>query len=97
MFSLLEATGYFGFHNQISEPDIRAALGRCPQCVEEWMQYSEDKRTMSGWYVAHNDEGCYEIGYLTERGDLQQRLVYKENVDACAAFVKRELENIRLG
>jgi hypothetical protein len=96
MFSLLEATGYLGLHDQISEEDIRAALARCTECIQEWVQYSEDKRTSSGWYVMENDEGCYEVGYVTERGDRQRRVVYDKLVDACAAFVKREIENIRL-
>jgi hypothetical protein len=51
IFSLLEATGYFKLHDQISESDIRTALLDCPECVQEWMLYSEDKRTSSGWYV----------------------------------------------
>src|SRR5439155_14501585 len=51
IFLLLEATGYFGLHDQISAGDIRAALLRCPESNEEWMQYSEDKRTSSGWYL----------------------------------------------
>src|SRR5881398_212947 len=68
MFSLLEGTGYFGLHEQISEADIRAALVRCPECVEEWFQYSENKRTC-GWYVMKIDEACCEIGHVTARGD----------------------------
>lgn len=96
MFSLVKATGYFEFHDSISEADIRAALARCPECIREWMQYSEDKRTPSGWYLTHNDEGCYEVGYITERGELQQRLAYHNRTDACAAFIKHELEDIRL-
>ncbi len=95
VFSLLQATGYFGLHDQISEDDIREALHRCPECIQEWVQYSEDKRTSSGWYIMENDEGCYEVGYVSEGGDLQERLVYDNQIDACAAFVKREIENIR--
>ena len=97
IFSLVKATGYFGFHDHVSEGDIRAALARCPECISEWMQYSEDKRTSSGWYVTHNDEECYEVGYITERADCQQRVAYSNCTDACAAFVKHELECIRLG
>jgi hypothetical protein len=95
MFTLLEATGYLGLYDQISEEDIRAALVLCPECVREWFQYSADKRTSSGWYLVKNDEGCYEVGDVSERGGLQQRLVYNDRIDACAAFVKREIENIR--
>ena len=96
-FSLVKASGYFGSHDEVSEADIRAALALCPECLREWMQYSEDKRTSSGWYVIDTDEGCYEVGYITERADRQQRVVYNNRTDACAAFIKHELENIRLG
>jgi hypothetical protein len=96
MFSLVKATGYLEFHDQISEANIRAALVRRPKCIRDWMQYSEDKRTSNGWYLTHNDEGCYEVGYITERGKRQQRLAYDNRTDACAAFIKHELENIRL-
>jgi len=51
IFSLLEATGYFGLRDQISAGNIHTALLRCPESTEEWMQYSEDKRTSSGWYL----------------------------------------------
>ena len=95
MFSLLDGTGYFGSHDQISEADIRAALVRSAECVEEWIQYSEDKRTC-GWYVMKINEGWYEIGHVTVRGDLQERRKYEDCIDACAAFVKREIESIRL-
>ena len=95
MFSLLEGTGYFGSYDQISEADLRAALVRCPECVEEWIQYSENKRTC-GWYVMKIDEGCCEIGHVTARGDLQERRKYEHCTDACAAFVKHEIESIRL-
>ena len=96
ILSLLEATGYFGLHDQISESDIRAALLRCPERTQEWMQYSGDKRTSSGWYVTQKEEDCYEVGYFTERGDRRRRVVYEKRIDACAAFIKREIEDIRL-
>ena len=62
MFSLLEVTGYFGLREQVSEADIRAALVGCPECIQKWFQYSEDKRTSSGWYLSENDEECYRNG-----------------------------------
>ena len=97
IFSLLEATGYFGLHDQIFEDDIRAALLRCPECVQEWMQYAEDKRTSSGWYVTQNDEGCYETGYIADARVRTNRVQYENATDACAAFIKHEIESIRSG
>ena len=99
IFSLLEETGYFELHDQISEDDIRTALLCCPECVQEWMQYAEDKRTSSGWYVTLNDEGCYETGYFDIAADpnVANRVQYESAVDACAAFIKHEIESIRSG
>lgn len=95
IFALLEATGYFRLHDQISEEDIRTALLGCPDCIEEWMQYAEDKRTSSGWYVTLNDEGCYETGYIAEVRSRRNRVQYDNAIDACAAFIKHEIEDIR--
>ena len=67
-----------------------------PNVSKSGCRYSEDKRTSSGWYITENDEGSYEVGYVTQGGHLRQRLVYDTLVDACAAFVKREIENIIL-
>jgi hypothetical protein len=97
MFSLLEATGYFGLHDQISEADIRAALACCQECVQEWLQYAEDKRTRSGWYLTQNDEGCYETGDIANARTRTNRVQYENATDACAAFIKHEIESIRSG
>ena len=97
ILSLLQATGYFEFHDQIAEEDIREALIRFPERVEEWIQYSEDKRTSSGWYVIQNDEGLYETGYISDACTPTKRVQYENVVDACASFIKHEIEDIRLG
>jgi hypothetical protein len=94
-FSLLEVTGYFGLHNQLSETDIRAALVRCPECVQEWFQYSEDKRSSSGWYLTENDEECYETGFIADAHTRTNRVQHDNAIDACAVFIKHELEDIR--
>jgi hypothetical protein len=96
MFSLVEATGYFALHDQISEADIRAALVRWPECVQDWFQHSEDKRTSSGWYLAEDNESCYETGYVADARVFTNRVQYNNAADACAGFIKRELEAMRL-
>ena len=95
MFSLLEVTGYFGLHEQVSEVDIRAFLVRCPECVQEWFQYSEDKRTSRGWYLTENDEECYETGFIADAHTRTNRVQHDNAIDACAVFIKHELEYIR--
>jgi hypothetical protein len=96
MFRLLQATGYFEVHDQISEPDIQFGLARSPESVEEWTQYSEDKRT-SGWYIIQDDEGRYEVGFVAENGERSNQIWLDSRLDACAAFIKHEIESIRTG
>ena len=95
MFSLLEVTGYFELHEQVSEADVRTALVRCPGCVQEWFHYSEDKRTSSGWYLTENDGRCYETGYVADAHTRTNRLRHDHAIAACAVFIKHELEDIR--
>ena len=95
-FDLLKQTGYFELHDQLSVSDIREALTRDPACVQEWMQYCSDRRTSSGWYIRLNDEELYEIGYFDIKADHDiNRVQYENAIDACAAFIKREIESIR--
>ena len=97
IFSLLEETGYFELHDQISEGDIRGALLCCPECVQEWIQYSEDKRSSSGWYLTLDDEGLYETAYFDIKAvpNTTNRVQYEHAIDACAAFIKHEIESVR--
>ena len=96
IFALLKETGYFELHDQVSEGDIRNALACDPECVQEWFQYCEDKRTSSGWYIRLNDEDLYEIGYFDIKADHDtNRVQYENAIDACAAFIKHEIESIR--
>ena len=98
-FALLKETGYFELHDQVSESDLRSALLRDPACVQEWIQYSEDKRCPSGWYFVLNDEGLYETGYFDIKSvpNDANRVQYENAIDACAAFIKHEIESIRSG
>jgi hypothetical protein len=95
MFSLLEVTGYFGIYEQVSEADIRAALVRHPECVQEWFHYSEDKRTSLGWYLTENDGQCYETGYIADAQTRTNRVQHDNTIGACAVFIQHELEDIR--
>ena len=96
IFSLVEQTGYFELHHEVSESDIRAALISFPKCLQEWLQYSADKRTSTGWYLAENDEECYETGYIAVDQIRMNRCSTRNGIMACACFIKHELESIRV-
>jgi len=96
-FALLKETGYFELHDQVSVDDIRNALVRDPACVQEWMQYIDDQRCSSSWYFVLNDDGLYEVGFFDSNTDpaYSNQLLYENAMEACAAFIKHEIEDIR--
>lgn len=95
IYSLLKDSGYFELHNQISEADIFEKLTQHLECVDEWLSLSEDKRSSSGWYFKQNDNGKYVVGYFPPKGNLEMT-EYLDKVEACTAFIKREIEDIRV-
>ena len=97
IYSLLKETGYFEMHSQISESAIREALLRHPQCVNEWMLLSEGKRSSAGWYFRRSGKESYEVGYFSSKRSDIQPVEYADEAAACAAFIKREIEDIRTG
>src|SRR6516225_1638772 len=97
-FALLKETGYFGLHDQVSASDIREALTRDPACVQEWMQYVDDLRCPSSWYFdVDDDDNQYEVGFFDIKADPNRsnRVQYENATDACAAYIKHEIESIR--
>jgi len=95
MYELLRQTGYFEMHNQVSESGIRQTLVRHPECIDDWISYSEDKRTSSGSYIKQEDGTRYKVGCFSEKSGKAIDTSYIDRTDACAAFIKHEIEDIR--
>lgn len=93
ILSLLKETGYFDAYDSISEEDIRAVLHGHAECIEDWLTYSQDKRSDEGWYFQQEDGDGYIVGYSPGRDDQLRQ--YSVATDACAFFIKHELEDIR--
>lgn len=58
--------------------------------IEDWLSYSENKRTSSGWYFRE-----VEGGYLVGRYPEDEVIRFSDPVAACAAFILREIASIR--
>lgn len=93
IYSLLKETGYFEIHRQINEAAILDELNKHPEYINHWLNWSDDKRTTSGWYFKQNENGKYVVGYFPTREESKQ-IEYSDSKEACAAFVKREIEEI---
>jgi hypothetical protein len=95
VYDLLKESGYFELYNDISEKAIRIHLEKYPECVNEWMSYSEDKRCSSGYYLQKNEKK-YIVGYLDDKTKKQMKKEFTSETEACAVFIRKEIENIRL-
>lgn len=93
---LLEASGYFELYEKITEDKIRDQLTQNPKLVQDWMDWSGDGRSGEGWYFKRNDDGFYALWFSCFEGDsTAYQIEYSDAIEACAAFVKRALEESR--
>ena len=95
IYTLLMETGYADIRDQITIDSIRNSLLKHPECVPDCLQYSEDKRTAGGWYFKEGCSGEFIVGCL-EDGDKREesQQSYNDETDACAVFVKQEIDSM---
>jgi hypothetical protein len=94
MHALLDGTGYLVAHEKITEALLHQELLDHPECIAEWLTWSESKRTDSGWFLRRTAKGC-EVGFFPASRDHHRAIAYTDPAAACAAFIKREIEDIR--
>ncbi len=99
--SLLKETGYVESHDQVNKAKIYEVLIQHPECVSQWLSYSEDQRCTPCWYFRQNENGTYTVGYVSSTRDLKateetfKKTEYFDITEACAAYIKREIEGIK--
>lgn len=87
--SLREAlvrTHYATLRSTFDPRDLIPLIKRNPTLIDQWVAYSEDKRTSGGWYLTERGE----IGTLDDP-DHQMRFDSME--EAVAEYVVRELDH----
>ena len=94
IYDLLKETGYFEIHDKISVESIHNRLAQSPEYVEDWILYSEDKRSSSVWHFKQEDSQRYVVGFLDGKGN-NSHSKYHDRLEACAIFIKHEIDNIR--
>ncbi len=91
IYTLLQESGYFAVHDQVTEGAIHNALRRHPEVVNDWIDLSESRRASSGWYLRPAGAKGYQVGHYPDNEPVD----YADELAACAAFIKREIEDIR--
>ena len=95
-YSLLKKSGYFEMYDQVTVEGIRQTLIEHPDCIDEWLEYSECQRSHPTWFF-QSDGTDYEVGFVsinTEEVPVT-RTRYQDRFEACATFIKNTLELVR--
>ncbi len=92
-FEILKQSGYFKCNNQITNLDILNAINKQPEVITDWLTWSENKRTGKGWVFEKAGEK-YSVYYYPYK-KKQEALTFSNGNEACAAFIKNEIEDIR--
>jgi hypothetical protein len=81
----LSHTRYREVRPLLNESNLLAVLKDRPALVEDWLAYSEDKRTSGGWYVLRS-------GVIGQVGRPLSTITFSSIAEAVAAYVVRELD-----
>jgi len=93
--NLLKESGYLEFPDQINEEEIEEVLKLYPHLIDEWLLWSENKRSTPTWFFTKdNDDGWCFVGHSPESKEFEE-INTKDEFKACAAFIKREAERLR--
>lgn len=94
-WEFLKKSGYFAEHEQISDEIIRQKLAEHPERVNEWVNYSENKRSTPGWFLKTDDKRSYIVGYIDSQSRITEQNEFVDPITACAKFIKKEIEAMR--
>jgi hypothetical protein len=93
-YAILEQSGYFDRHVHVTPDLLAAVLASDASLVDDWLALSENKRTSSGWYFRQNPTG-FTVAFVDEAGNKVDERIYADRIEACAEFIKREVEEMR--
>ena len=87
-------SGWFLFKKDITTNDIKEYLISSPKLIDNWLTYSDNKRT-NGWYFFYNNkDGLYIVGFLDMKPGIKPaRMIetsYTDPVEACSQYIFNE-------
>ena len=93
--NLVHESGYNEEYDRVTEQAIAETLKMHPHLINEWLQWSEDKRSFPTWHFSKADSGKYYVDYSDENAGFAT-IISTDRFQACAAFIKREVEFDRI-
>ena len=90
LLEVVQASGYAEFRGQFAASELAEYLRARPAVVDQWVTFSEDKRTSEGWYL----RPPYSIGRVSREPPPMHEVKHVDLAAACAAFIIAELGDI---
>lgn len=87
LLEVVRASGFAEFRGQFAPRELADYLRAKPAIVDQWIAYSEDKRTTEGWYL----RPPYSIGRVARWSPPMHEVKHPDLAAACAAFIIAEL------
>lgn len=81
----LARTRYRELRPSFVSADLVSLVQAHPEVIEDWLSYSEDKRTSGGWYLLRK-------GTIGSVGEREPEKHFKSLVEAVAEYCVRELD-----
>ena len=82
---LLQQENYLSERQNLRISDLADRIRSYPKYIDEWISYSEDKRTTGGWYLLSTGE----IGQVLKENT---KIQFDSIEEAVAEYVVRELD-----
>jgi hypothetical protein len=98
VIQLLKESSYFDNSSSIATDDIKQYLVDHPDYINDWIIYSSGKRSSKGWYFLQ-ERSDWIVGYLEETTNGFARIreeKFNSSFEACAAFIIKEINDLRM-
>jgi hypothetical protein len=90
---LLKETGYFENSDSVTIDSFDKYLKNNDKIIQEWLAYSEDKRTSGGWYIIKKNNSII-VGHLDNEIGSAEEKEFDDISKACAVFIFNEIKSI---
>lgn len=89
LIRLLNESGYLKEKSLVTKELLATHIAAHPDLIEDWENYSSDKRVSEGWYFL-KENSKWVVGYAGA-SNHEQRFVFSSEFEACAEFILREV------
>ncbi len=94
MITLLKESGHLNNPGQLTEEVLRPYIRAHPEVIDSWTGLSEDQRASECWYVLRPESAESRDSWMVGFHPGGPRKSYSNAVDACAAFIKRYVDDL---